>query len=225
MADVLTIARGEIGTKEQPSGSNRVKYNTWYYRKEVSGAGYAWCMAFVQWCYEQSGNSLPLLTASCGALLRWYQRYQPECIIDVDCARAGDVVIFDFPGGAATDHCGILEGIGKETVTTIDGNTGISGEANGGAVLRRTRSRKYVRAVIRPREIVKAQVPALAYGAKGDAVKAMQALLNLRGNEYIACDGSFGPITRKAVLNFQESAKIDVDGSVGPVTWTKLLNG
>ena len=27
---VLAIARGELGVKESPANSNRVKYNTWY---------------------------------------------------------------------------------------------------------------------------------------------------------------------------------------------------
>ena len=34
---ILEAARGELGVKESPAGSNRVKYNTAYYDKEVSG--------------------------------------------------------------------------------------------------------------------------------------------------------------------------------------------
>ena len=150
--DVLRVACGELGVKEQPMNSNRVRYNAWYYGKDVSGSAYPWCMAFVQWCYHQAGADLPLRTASCGALLRWYQEHDPECIVPLDEGLPGDIVIFDFPGGAATDHTGLLEGVGKETVTTIDGNTGSTSDANGGCVMRRTRSRSTVRAVIRPRE-------------------------------------------------------------------------
>ena len=154
-AEVLRIACGELGVKEQPMNSNRVKYNAWYYGKDVSGSGYPWCMAFVQWCYHQAGADLPLKTPSCGALLRWYMEHDPACIVPLDEGRPGNIVIFDFPGGAATDHTGLLEGVGKETVTTIDGTTGSTSDANGGAVMRRTRSRSTVRAVIRPREIEK----------------------------------------------------------------------
>lgn len=151
-AEVLRVACGELGVKEQPANSNRVKYNAWYYGKDVSGSAYPWCMAFVQWCYARAGADLPLRTASCGALLRWYEEHDPECIVPLDEGLPGDIVIFDFPGGAATDHTGLLEGVGKETVTTIDGNTGSTSDANGGCVMRRTRSRSTVRAVIRPRE-------------------------------------------------------------------------
>lgn len=220
----MTIARAEIGTREAPAGSNRVKYNTWYYGREVSGSGYPWCMTFVQWCFAQAGRPLPLMTASCWALLRWYREHRSECIVEVSKAQEGDIVIFDFPGGAATDHCGILQGVGTSTVTTIDGNTGTGNDANGGAVMRRTRNKEYVTAVIRPQELVKASAPVLSYGAKGKSVKALQTLLNLRGAA-LEVDGSFGPATRKAVYVYQRSENIEVDGSVGPVTWSKLLNG
>lgn len=147
--DVLTAARSQLGTKESPPESNRVKYNTWYYGREVSGAAYPWCMAFVQWCCARAGLPLPFKTASCGALLRWYRVNQPECVVTEP--KAGDIVIFDFPGGAATDHTGIFERLRGEMVTTIDGNTGTANDANGGAVMRRTRSAKLVAAYIRPR--------------------------------------------------------------------------
>ena len=78
--DVLTAALSQLGTKESPPESNRVKYNTWYYGKEVSGGAYPWCMAFVQWCYARAGAALPFKTASCGALLRWYREHDPACI-------------------------------------------------------------------------------------------------------------------------------------------------
>ena len=150
--DILGAAICELGTKESPAGSNRVKYNTWYYGSEVSGPAYPWCMAFVQWLYDQCGQPLPFKTASCGALLRWYRENDPDCIVPVYEAQPGDIVIFDLPGTpSTTDHTGIVEGIGRNTITTIDGNTGVGNDANGGAVMRRTRSRSLVRAVIRPR--------------------------------------------------------------------------
>lgn len=149
--DVLTAALSQLGVRESPPDSNRVKFNTWYYGKEVSGAAYPWCMAFVQWCYARAGAKLPFKTASCGALLRWYREHAPACIVTEP--QAGDIVIFDFPGGAATDHTGIFECARGDTVTTIDGNTGTTNDANGGAVLRRTRNRSVVAAYIHPQEL------------------------------------------------------------------------
>ena len=55
-SDIIKIAQSEIGTKESPSNSNNVKYNTWYYGKAVSGSAYPWCAVFVSWLFR--GTSL-----------------------------------------------------------------------------------------------------------------------------------------------------------------------
>ena len=146
---ILGLARSQIGVKESPAGSNNVKYNTWYYGRKVSGTAYPWCMAFDQWIFAQIGHPLPYKTASCGALLRWYRKNDPACIVTIP--APGDITIFDLPGGKDTDHTGILESIVGDHVITIDGNTGTTNDANGGAVMRRTRHIKYVKAFIRPR--------------------------------------------------------------------------
>lgn len=48
---VVATALAEVGVKESPKNSNRVKYNTWFYGKEVKGSAYPWCMVFVCWCF------------------------------------------------------------------------------------------------------------------------------------------------------------------------------
>lgn len=48
---LIQIARGQVGVKESPAGSNNVKYNTWYYGKAVSGDWAAWCLVFLGWCF------------------------------------------------------------------------------------------------------------------------------------------------------------------------------
>lgn len=147
MPDVLTTARRELGIREDPPESNRVKYNDWYYGRAVSGNAYPWCMAFVQWVFAQSGRPLPYKTASCSALLTWYRKNKPECIVKDP--RPGDIIIYTFR------HTGIVESVGTSTVTAIEGNTsaGNSGsQSNGGGVFRRTRGRSLVKAFIRPFE-------------------------------------------------------------------------
>lgn len=142
---LLSTAQEQIGTKESPANSNNVKYNTWYYGKAVSGSAYPWCMAFVQWCFNQVGMRLPLMTASCSALLNWYKKNRPECI--VMSPTPGDIVIYNF------GHTGIVESAGKNTITAIEGNTssGNSGsQSNGGGVFRRKRAVSLVTAYIRP---------------------------------------------------------------------------
>lgn len=146
---ILTIAKTELGVKESPSNSNNVKYNTWYYGRPVNGSAYPWCMVFVQWVFFQAAVPLPMKTASCGALMnaakkagQWITKgYQP-----------GDVVIYDFPGGAATDHTGIIESVTKTGVVSIEGNTSEAGsQSNGGMVCRKTRPYSQVVGAVRPR--------------------------------------------------------------------------
>ena len=56
-SDIVKKAVKEIGVKEYPAGSNRVKYNTAYYGREVSGNAYPWCCAFIWWVFQECGAS------------------------------------------------------------------------------------------------------------------------------------------------------------------------
>ena len=147
VSELLDIARRQIGTRESPPKSNNVRYNTWYYGREVSGSAYPWCAVFAAWVFDQAKVKLPIRTASCGALMRAAQsagqwvtgNYKP-----------GDVVIYDFPGGAATDHCGIVEAVDDSRVSAIEGNTSAASDADGGAVERRTRRLSLIVGAVRP---------------------------------------------------------------------------
>lgn len=143
--DILQIARNELGVKEQPTGSNKQKYGKWY-----GLDGQPWCMIFVQWVFAQAGaaNLLPTKTASCGALMNAAKA--AGCWITSGYS-AGDVVIFDWPQTPAkTDHCGIIEEVYTDYVSTIEGNTGVSNDSNGGEVMRRTRAKSQIIGAVRP---------------------------------------------------------------------------
>lgn len=148
---VLAAARAELGTKESPANSNNVKYNTWYYGRAVSGSAYPWCMVFVMWLFAQLGllDLLPARTASCGTLMNAAKRAGQWVTKDF---RPGDVVIYDFPGGAATDHCGVIESVTASGVVSIEGNTSEAGsQSNGGQVCRKTRPYSQVVGAVRPK--------------------------------------------------------------------------
>ncbi len=138
----LEVAREQIGVTEYPPGSNNVKYNTWYYGREVSGSAYPWCMVFVQWCFAAAGTPLPFKTASCSALLNWYRQNMPERIVSEP--QAGDVAIYDF------GHTGLVASATATAVTAVEGNTSLISDDNGGAVMERVRSRSVVEAFVRP---------------------------------------------------------------------------
>lgn len=148
---ILELARAEIGVKEVPAGSNNVKYNTAYYGGKVSGP-YPWCAVFLWWLFQVAES--PELyydggrTASCPTLASWAKRkgqfvtggYLP-----------GDLILFSFDTRYPFQHVGILEFVGMDgSLTTIDGNTSMTSDDNGGAVMRRTRSPRYAVGAFRP---------------------------------------------------------------------------
>lgn len=143
---LLALARAELGVTESPAGSNQVKYNT-----EYGGGAKPWCCVFLWWLFRQAEASGLFFngarTAYAPALLTYHKKqgqavsgnYQP-----------GDVIFFDFNGNGTADHVGLCERWDGTSITTIDGNTGTTSEANGGAVMRRTRNRKYICGAYRP---------------------------------------------------------------------------
>ncbi len=146
--DLLEVAVRQLNVREDPPESNNVRYNTWYYGREVHGKAYPWCMVFVQWCFAQVDVGLPVRTASCSALMNaakgagcWVTRsFLP-----------GDVVIYDFTGKKQqASHCGIVESVTGSGVIAIEGNTSAGNDANGGQVQRRTRPGKYIMGAVRP---------------------------------------------------------------------------
>lgn len=246
---ILELARKELGTKESPAGSNNVKYNQSYYGRPVSGSGYPWCAVFLWWLFQRAGA--PELyydggkTAYVPTLIGWANGKG----LLADTPQPGDLICFDFNANQKADHIGLCESWDGQYVTTIDGNTGTTNEANGGCVMRRRRHKKYILAVIRPRyeedddmmtqnqfnQLMDGwmatqgkggvQFPVLSKGAKGKQVKALQILLI--GHDYgcgsSSTDGSFGPATDKAVRAYQKANGLVVDGSCGPATWRSLL--
>lgn len=133
--DVLRIAAAEIGTKESPSGSNKVKYAEWYGMN-----GEPWCAMFVSWVFAQAE-----LLKACGgkfAYCPYWVDYAKEHGMWLDREekpQPGDIIFFS--NGSRACHVGIVEKRnGSSSVTTIEGNTSVTSNDNGGAVMRRTRS-------------------------------------------------------------------------------------
>lgn len=140
--ELLRIARAELGTKESPAGSNRVKYASWY-----GLPGQPWCVMFVMWVFAQAGVALPTRTASCTLLMNaaraagcWVTSgYQP-----------GDVVIYDWGKDGVPDHCGIVSAVLSGGVQAIEGNTAVGNDSDGGEVLERTRTNGQILGAVRP---------------------------------------------------------------------------
>jgi cell wall-associated NlpC family hydrolase len=141
-AALLQVATWQEGVCEYPHGTNRVKYG-----KEYGLNGQAWCLMFVWWCFREAGFNL-YKTASCTALAN---RYKAAGQWVTGGYRPGDIVMFDFSGQRKrTQHCGIVIEATDTHVVTMEGNTSDSNDANGGMVMRRIRSQKFVTGACRP---------------------------------------------------------------------------
>ena len=130
--DFVAVAASQIGVKENPAGSNHVKYGEWY------GLDYnPWCDMFVSWCADQVGALgivgkfayCPSHVNYAKKLGRWLDREEKP--------QKGDIVF--FANGSRACHVGIVESRnGSASVTTIEGNTSVSSNDNGGAGKART---------------------------------------------------------------------------------------
>lgn len=150
---ILSIATAEIGTKENPAGSNKVKYNEWLYNKIVIGPAFAWCGAFVSWVFDQTGINLgkiDYLRGFAGTNYAVDNVHKWGKKITRDQVQPGDIVFFDFDNNKRYDHTGIfLKDIGNNTFESIEGNTAVGNDSNGGAVMKRQR-RYSVAIFVRP---------------------------------------------------------------------------
>jgi peptidoglycan hydrolase-like protein with peptidoglycan-binding domain len=220
--EVLDVARHELGTEEVPANSNLVKYSRWY-----PMPGSPWCAMFVSWVLDQVGVE-GFKQASCpaGADLfrtagRWTENPKP-----------GDVVYFDFPDSEARiQHVGFVESVG-EVITTIEGNTSITSNDNGGKVMRRERPRSYIVGYGRPpydgvgpvTDSPKALKSKASFttGDSGADVQMWQRQLNAVMEADLDVDGEFGPETFRVTKHFQEKYDLEVDGEVGPKSLHKM---
>ena len=69
-ADMLiATARAEVGVKESPKNSNKVKYNQWYYGKNQSAY---WCCTFICWLFahvKEAAKPIPKPTGKYGGTI------------------------------------------------------------------------------------------------------------------------------------------------------------
>ena len=143
--DAIRIAEMEEGTKEVPANSNHVKYNTWFYGREVRGSQYPWCCAFIAWVFR--GTGLFPKTASCAYALDWYEQRSQR----VSKPQPGDLVFFRFSTNQRrTNHIGLVVGFQGDKIVTIEGNTSRTSQDNGGKVMERVRDYKNIVAFCRP---------------------------------------------------------------------------
>lgn len=148
---VINKAKSFVGVKESPANSNNVIFNTHYYGKAVSGSAYPWCAVFL-WDVFRLCNASDLFCggAKCAYTPTIANYYKQIGRWHTGSGKPGDLVLYQFAGSNRINHIGILVKDNGTTITTIEGNTSSSNDANGGAVEIRTRPKTYVKGFARP---------------------------------------------------------------------------
>lgn len=149
-ATALEIAQTQVGQQEEPVGSNSGPMVNEYLRSVGLNPGYAWCQAFVYWCYETAAKKLGVanpIARTAGVHDCWNRLTAEATATKISKADAqkcpekvssGDQVILLF--GKNEGHTGIVEKTDGQLVHTIEGNSNNNGSREGYEVVRHIRS-------------------------------------------------------------------------------------
>lgn len=141
--DALAVALKEVGVKESPAGSNWGPRVSEYLKSAGLTVPAPWCLAFVHWCFAQVGVDL----AGHG-LVQAFDDWAKANGDLVDRPLEGDIICYDWNNDHWDDHTGIIVKVlalrwkGKAFagwVKTVEGNTAVGNDSNGGEVMIRYR--------------------------------------------------------------------------------------
>lgn len=144
----LDHAKKWVGVKEHPAGSNRGPQIDQWQKRTNGVTGYPWCAAFVYCMFQDAGTDLRkrgLTTPSwVVGWVNWARTNEHDRVRPL----RGDVVCFDWNEDGTRDHIGIVDRVlalrwksGKFVgfLRTVEGNTAVGNDSNGGQVMVRTR--------------------------------------------------------------------------------------
>lgn len=255
---VLTIACAEEGYHEKASASNLdsktanagsanyTKYGKEMHALQPSNMDYpaAWCDLFVDWCFYKAFGATLARKILCGTFddytinsANYYKKAGRWTLT----ARRGYQIFFQNSGGIC--HTGLVLNVSEGRVYTIEGNKDnqvkkMSYALNDGYIAGYGMPR-YELAVTEEGKVTDYKYTGkctptayqLIKGDYGNAVKALQTLLNLKGfkgkdGNVLAVDGEFGVNTEHAVTQLQKQAGMtNINfGTVSVKTWNVLLS-
>ena len=131
---LIPIAQAELWVREA-TGNNDGSRVEEYQASVGLKQGAPYCAAFVSWVFEQAGYASPR-TGWSPALFPF-----PKL---VKAAAPGNVFGIYFPSLKRIAHCGFVESVKGDWVTTIEANTNITGSREGEGVYRRVRHKRSV---------------------------------------------------------------------------------
>ena len=241
-ADVLALARRELGYAEGPNNDNK-------YAKPAGHANHQpWCASFVVAMFRAAGMTLPSESAYTPSMANGFKKAGAWSTRP----SVGAVVFFQWPSMGRIAHVGIVESVRSDgSVVTIEGNTNAKGSRTGGGVRRMARraniagygvpryggagqpARPAARPAgqpARPSSQPSSQpsggappCPGITReGMRDSAItRAYQERLARRGWR-IAVDGDHGAGTTRVLKAFQTEFGLPADGVGGPKTWNAI---
>ena len=148
LAEAVAYAVTQIGVRERPVGSNRGPEVDLYLKSvgiNPKAGSFAWCAAFVYYCFEQAaaklGRDNPVVRTA-GVLDHWSRAGQKKvpritaasAVNDPGLIKPGHIFVMDHGGGAG--HTGLVERVNGGMLVTIEGNTNDGGSREGIGVFR-----------------------------------------------------------------------------------------
>jgi len=116
---IVDIAIGEIGVREATGKNDGAKVEE-YLAYTGLGKGYAWCAAFVSWCYGKAGLAAPR-NAWSPALFPMARRYNSQQV-RADSLRQADLFAIYSQQLGRINHVGIVRKIEGNWLLTVEGN-------------------------------------------------------------------------------------------------------
>ncbi|QWF81336.1 CHAP domain-containing protein [Amycolatopsis sp. CA-230715] len=112
--DIAKLANGEIGTGENPPGSNCTPY----------GPCESWCAHFATWAWRKAGIDIPNYGFT-GDIYTWGKQKGRAHATDTG-MHTGDIVLYGTgPSSVDTSvHTGIVVAASGGKITTVEGNSG-----------------------------------------------------------------------------------------------------
>lgn len=220
--DVLNKAKSQENTAESPPNSNKTPYGLWY---EPSLNGQKWCAMFVSWVFHHAGHPLGFIQTRNGIhhCQSAHNYYKEKGKLTAN-PEPGDIVIYDWEGNGHADHIGIFirwTTPDKIAIEAWEGNTSNANDSDGGRVMKRIRSRNFIKSFINPGVFTEAAVTpvatVLSKGTRGSKVTQIQKYLYDLGYA-IEIDGWFGNQTETILKDYQSKNSMAVTGMADAVT-------
>lgn len=144
-AEIIRIAKLEVGNREDPAGSNRGPDIKKYFDSVGINQGYAWCVCFTYWCVNQACANVGVLNKmprTAGVLMHW-NTTKAKKILAADAKNNPSLVkpgqLFMMKMGRIAGHTGIVTAVNGGFIDCIEGNTNNDGSREGVGVFARKR--------------------------------------------------------------------------------------